>query len=344
MSILSWNSHFETGIDLVDAQHRYLVDLVNQVAPLLAKAGEAAPADLEALFGHLLDYATEHFAVEETLMQQEHVDARHVERHLESHRHFSETVRQMAAAVLQGQDVSGRNLLAFVTNWLVFHILGQDQAMARQLRRIAAGDPPADAYGMNGGADDSPAQSALTHALIDMYSLLSDQNRELQAHRERLEVLVAERTADLAEAKQAAERAAAAKSTFLANMSHEIRTPLNGVLGLAQIGYRDSAGRPATQETFKGILNSGKLLLTVINDILDFSKIEAGRMTIEAVAIDPTRLVADVLQSVQPLLGSMDMARSGVKVAGDYQFINNQLRVPGAPVSLRPTLTITSHG
>jgi PAS domain S-box-containing protein len=92
--------------------------------------------------------------------------------------------------------------------------------------------------------------------------------------------------AALAEAKRAAEAASAAKGAFLANMSHEIRTPLNGVLGLAQIGYRDNAGRGKAQETFAKILDSGKLLLTVINDILDFSKIEAGKLDIEAVPYD----------------------------------------------------------
>ncbi|HET8871599.1 MAG TPA: transporter substrate-binding domain-containing protein, partial [Aquabacterium sp.] len=43
-------------------------------------------------------------------------------------------------------------------------------------------------------------------------------------------------------AREEAERLARVKSEFLANMSHEIRTPLNGVLGLAQLGYLESAG------------------------------------------------------------------------------------------------------
>jgi PAS domain S-box-containing protein len=91
-------------------------------------------------------------------------------------------------------------------------------------------------------------------------------------------------------ARQEAERLARAKSEFLANMSHEIRTPLNGVLGLAQVGYRNNKGRKA-QVTFGHILESGKLLLGVVNDILDFSKIEAGRMRVEQVPVHlPTLL------------------------------------------------------
>ncbi len=92
-------------------------------------------------------------------------------------------------------------------------------------------------------------------------------------------------------AEEAAYAANRAKSEFLANMSHEIRTPMNGVLGMAQIGYRDSAGRGKTQETFARILDSGKLLLAILNDILDISKIEAGKLDIESVPLDPRALV-----------------------------------------------------
>jgi PAS domain S-box-containing protein len=84
----------------------------------------------------------------------------------------------------------------------------------------------------------------------------------------------------LTHALQAAHNAAQAKSSFLANMSHEIRTPLNAILGLAQIGMRDSKGR-ASHETFSRLRDSGDHLLAVVNDILDFSKIESGKLKIE---------------------------------------------------------------
>jgi PAS domain S-box-containing protein len=77
-----------------------------------------------------------------------------------------------------------------------------------------------------------------------------------------------------------AKSATQTKGRFLANMSHEIRTPLNAVLGLAQIGLRDSAGE-ASAATFGRIVVAGEHLLGVINDILDISKIEAGKLQVE---------------------------------------------------------------
>jgi len=120
-------------------------------------------------------------------------------------------------------------------------------------------------------------------------------DEELARYRDSLEELVAARTADLETARAEAERLARVKSEFLANMSHEIRTPLNGVLGLARMGYRESVGRDAAQNTFGRILSSGQLLLGIINDILDFSKIEAGKLRIEAIEVDLVKVIGDTL-------------------------------------------------
>jgi PAS domain S-box-containing protein len=89
----------------------------------------------------------------------------------------------------------------------------------------------------------------------------------------------------------AAENLARARSEFLANMSHEIRTPLNGVLGFAEIGYRNYQNSEKVLNAFEKIKASGNRLLGVINDILDFSKIDAGKLKIEQVEVDVFEVV-----------------------------------------------------
>lgn len=78
---------------------------------------------------------------------------------------------------------------------------------------------------------------------------------------------------------QAAEAASQAKSQFLANMSHDIRTPLNAILGMSELGLRESAPE-GKDNCFRDIRGSGRILLENINSILDLSKIEAGKMSI----------------------------------------------------------------
>jgi PAS domain S-box-containing protein len=141
---------------------------------------------------------------------------------------------------------------------------------------------------------------------LTMAALLADAWRVIQRNRaqaevrqqnEALEQTVAERTAELEQARQLAEAASRAKSEFLANMSHELRTPLNAVMGFAEI-IRDGMAGPTTaaqREYLGDIMESGDHLLSLINDILDLAKVEAGRQELELAAFPVADLVAHSL-------------------------------------------------
>jgi signal transduction histidine kinase len=104
-------------------------------------------------------------------------------------------------------------------------------------------------------------------------SLISRRSKELA-------VQVAERTAELNAAKEAAELASRSKSSFLANVSHEIRTPMHGILGMTEIAMTND-NSAETAACLTDIKSSGESLLKIINDLLDLSRLEAFKLPIE---------------------------------------------------------------
>ena len=152
-------------------------------------------------------------------------------------------------------------------------------------------------------ADDEVAE--LVEGFNGLMAEIRTRDAALARHMSGLEQTVADRTADLILAKDAAEAATNAKSDFLATMSHEIRTPMNGIMVMAEM--LAAGDMPPRQRRFAEVIaKSGSSLLAIINDILDFSKIEAGKLELEQVPVD----VADVAEDVCSLFWERARAKS----------------------------------
>ncbi len=125
---------------------------------------------------------------------------------------------------------------------------------------------------------------------------------ELNKHREHLEELVKERTAELTEANIRLQEFDQLKSMFLASMSHELRTPLNSIIGFTSWLLMGMEGDLNERQTKQLTMAKGSAdhLLSLINDILDISKIESGKVDLFIKEFEITEVVNEVTAAVLP--------------------------------------------
>ena len=142
---------------------------------------------------------------------------------------------------------------------------------------------------------------------------------EVEEQKAVLEQRVLERTADLVEARQAAEAATEAKSRFLSNVSHELRTPLTSVVGFSKLISKrlsdvvfpavDETADPKVDKAMRQvsenlaiIVEEGERLTSLINETLDLAKIEAGRVEWRAEPVDLTDVIGRATAATASLL------------------------------------------
>lgn len=184
-SIFPWNSNFDTGIPIIDEQHKILVDLLNKLANHLAY-GASAPA-LEAVFKELFDYAAYHFKTEEEIWNRYLSRDDLFAQHLGIHKTFVDDVSQLMQRTQA--DKQEEEVISFLTHWLAFHILESDKHMAKVVISLQNGASIEEAK-KNASEEMSGAMRVLIETILNMYESLSSKTLELMkeiAERQRAE-------------------------------------------------------------------------------------------------------------------------------------------------------------
>lgn len=222
MTLFSWDRNLETGFSDVDRQHRRLVSVINQFGGLLSRS-QLDPGDLEKVFAELVEYTNYHFAAEETLMDQTGVDPIHIRQHVQEHRGFLQDVTLMHRQLFSSSDETGKELFTFLMNWLVYHIMGSDKSMARQIAAIQAGQSASAAFREEEEIVDQATDLLLT-SLKRLFQQVSIRNQQLLELNLNLEARVLERTRELSDAnRQLGELALTDTLTGLSNRRHAMQ-------------------------------------------------------------------------------------------------------------------------
>ena len=133
---LVWREQLSVANDVIDSDHRYLIDIINRVEQSLATRNRK---DLSVALDSLSKYAKEHFAREEKI-----ADAAGYEQvpHLsEAHKVLITELDQAKAEFSQmGQDWSAEVADRFVKllrSWLIDHVVKEDLLMKPVLQKLS---------------------------------------------------------------------------------------------------------------------------------------------------------------------------------------------------------------
>lgn len=128
--LMEWSPALAVGFAEIDRQHQRLIEIANELnAAMQSGAGSSV---LGEVLNELVDYTVKHFAYEEGLMKQHGYRER--DDHLAKHKKLIEQVSAYKQKFDAGQSNITVELLGFVRDWLVNHILKTDAALAKELK------------------------------------------------------------------------------------------------------------------------------------------------------------------------------------------------------------------
>ncbi len=118
-----WSDAFSVGVPAMDAQHRKLVNMINQLADCHAEQGVGASSGFHEILSAMFDYTQGHFKSEEAYLEK--IAYPHLSAHEKEHQAFLEKATALAVVSADGvQDSAG--LHDYLKGWLLEHILKSD--------------------------------------------------------------------------------------------------------------------------------------------------------------------------------------------------------------------------
>jgi hemerythrin len=129
MTALLWQEDLNTGIAVIDNQHRRIVAIVNALDDAQQRQDRRAVGEV---LEELVDYTLSHFTFEEALMEDAGYEFGRPHKRL--HDIFVARIRQYQTRFQAGEEVA-EELKGMLSRWLFQHIRNDDRAYVDAVKR-----------------------------------------------------------------------------------------------------------------------------------------------------------------------------------------------------------------
>ena len=124
MQKVEWTEEYELGIQVIDDQHKKIVDYINKLVDI---GPDNTSEGLSEVVDALLDYTYSHFAFEETLMEEAGYES--LDFHKQTHEAFTNRIKDLHRRFCEGETVN-EEIGELLKNWLLNHIKEDDRSYA----------------------------------------------------------------------------------------------------------------------------------------------------------------------------------------------------------------------
>jgi len=119
---IQWSPSFSVGIETFDNHHKKLIEIINRLYKNMEEG--LAASIMQKTLGELIDYTDYHFSAEEKVFETFSYPGLKV--HREQHRALLATARELQKDLLSGRAVLSDEVLDFLQDWVMNHILRTD--------------------------------------------------------------------------------------------------------------------------------------------------------------------------------------------------------------------------
>ncbi|MBI4849351.1 MAG: bacteriohemerythrin [Nitrospirae bacterium] len=123
MPFITWNEEYSVNIKEIDAQHKKLIELINNLFDKM-RIGRGKDV-IGIILNELVNYTVYHFITEEKLLQ-EHRYPEYMQ-HKKLHSDLTKQVKELKDKFDHGDIIVTARTMNFLNRWLIDHIMGEDK-------------------------------------------------------------------------------------------------------------------------------------------------------------------------------------------------------------------------